>query len=89
VSKVEADHAVLIEPFSGNPVNAIVVFMEFIITQLIEHEEQNQDAAGHSDSQSCNIDEAVARVFLDIPKGNFQVVLKHVSVLPPKRTGFH
>jgi len=65
------DHTICVEPFSGDPVNAVVIFVEFIIAQLIEHKEQDQDAAGHPDGQTCHIDQAVANVFFDIPIGNF------------------
>jgi hypothetical protein len=69
--KVEVDNTICVEPFSGNPVNTVVILMEFIIAQLIEHEQQDQDAARHPYSQTCNIDQAVTRVFLDIPESYF------------------
>jgi len=30
--------------------------MEFVVTQLILHPQQNENAAGHANGQPCNID---------------------------------
>jgi hypothetical protein len=46
--EVEADHTVLVEPFSSDSVNTIVIFVKLVIAQFVEDKEHDQNAAGHS-----------------------------------------
>jgi hypothetical protein len=68
MTQVKVDHTICVEPFPCDPVYTVVVFVEFVIAQLVEHEEKDQDAAGHPDGQTRHIDQAVAQVLFDIPE---------------------
>ena len=43
----------------GNPIDPVGLFMEAVIVQFTLNKEQNQETAGDSDSQTCDIDEGI------------------------------
>ncbi len=45
--------------------------MKSIIAQLILNMEDNKQAAGHTDSQTGDVDERINLVFLDVSKSDF------------------
>ena len=51
--------------------------MEFVVTQLILHPQQNEDAAGHADGQPCNIDRSKGLVPDYVSEGDLEIVSKH------------
>ena len=51
--------------------------MKLIKAQLILDPEHDQDTAGHSDGQPCDVDEGKRLVSLNIPESHFEVIFKH------------
>jgi len=53
----------------------------FIVAELGEYISEDQDATGHTDGESCDVDKGITLVFLDVPDRNFQIILKHTTLL--------
>jgi hypothetical protein len=58
-------------------VNAIGLFIEAIITQLVPNEQKHQRATRHPDHETGDIDESVTFVPAQIAQGDFEVVFEH------------
>jgi len=51
--------------------------MIFIGGRFVLHPQNDQDAAGHTQSQSDNVDKRVSFVSLDVPESDPKVVFNH------------
>jgi hypothetical protein len=60
-----------------DPVNIIGILVKFFKTQFVLHKQQNQNAAGHSDSQPGNIDKGKSFMPLDVPECDFDIIFQH------------
>jgi len=52
-----------------------------VVAQLILDKQNDKKAAGHTDGQAGNVNERVGFVFLDVAKGDFQVILDHNNLI--------
>jgi len=81
VAEMEARGAVLVEPLPRDTVYAVGIFMVAVIAQLVPDIEEDQDAAGHADGQSQQVDEGKALVFVQVAQCGYEVIPEHRDAL--------
>jgi len=62
----------------GNPIDLGGIFVKPVITHFVLIVKDDQHATGQSNAQSGNIDEAVNPVPAQVPKGNLEIIIKHI-----------
>jgi hypothetical protein len=65
----------------GHPVDPIALDVIPIVGQLVLYVEGDQHAAGHSDSQAGDIDEAVQFPLFQVAPGDLEKMTEHVWCL--------
>ena len=58
-----------------HPANAVGLRVKRIVVELVANDEDNREAAGHTQCQASNIEYREKAVFREAAQGNFQVIL--------------
>jgi hypothetical protein len=61
--------------------------MVSVVAQFIPDKHEDENAHGHSDRQTGNVDEGIAFLSFDVSPGNFKVVFDHFSLLKDLERG--